>query len=380
MAQKLTSESKNQYIYSNGLSFTPININTVNVKDEKMNFNVLTKGAEIKENGDAVVTFYAPNAKSVQVAGMGADTGFGKNVFNLEKREGGIWSATLSGIRPGFHYFEFIVDGFHTPNNSYPLYYGWFKACNGLEIPDPRFDFYHIKDVPHGAVENKWYRSSLTGKIRHCLVYTPPCYNKASNKKYPVLYLQHGAGESETSWLWQGKINNIMDNLISENKVQDMLIVMDFGYGFAPDAQKFDIFNGNIFTQVLVKDLVPFIESNFRVLSDRLYRAVAGLSMGAAQAYNACVNNLDVFSWVGSFSSPFVIKEDGKIALKDLNKALNLLYLSCGTEDGLYEKSLKSHELLEQMEVNHVWYQCDGTHEWQAWRKHVYDFLPRLFV
>lgn len=350
----------------------------------------LYKNPVVFPNGDVFFKIYAPEAKSVQVAGMGKDSGFWENVYDMERKEDGNWTVNISGIRPGFHYYTFIVDGMKVVNPECPVYYGWGRTVNGLEIPDPEQDFYHMKDVPRGDARNQWYYSKLTGKYRHILVYTPPSYETEYNRKYPVLYLQHGSGESETSWLWQGKINNIMDNLLAEGKVTEMIIVMDLGYAFAegneagPDGPNKD----NIFTRVVVEDLIPFIESKYRVIADRDQRAVAGLSMGAAQATRIGLGNLDLFAYIGAFSGGLFSRHDPNpnAALNELlsdpeklNSQLKVLFIAGGSDEFGYERMKEGHLKLEQMGIKHVWFDCPGTHEWQVWRKHARAFLPLLF-
>lgn len=362
---------KNEAIGSNGLCYTQLYKNPV-----------------VKPNGDVVLSIYAPEAKTVQAAGMGDDTAFGTRVYDLERKDNGHWTATISGLRPGFHYYTFIVDGMKTANQECPLYHGWAKATNGLEIPDPDLDFYHMKDVPHGDVRNQWYTSKLTGKQRHILIYTPPAYDTDHNHKYPVLYLQHGSGESETSWLWQGKINNIMDNLLAEGKIREMLVVMDYGYAYAegnePGAEGPG--KNNIFTDVLVEDLIPFIENRYRVLADREHRAVAGLSMGAGHALRIGLGNLELFGWIGAFSGGGFANMDPNTAYggvlsdpENMNRKLKLLFMATGTKDGGYERIKAGHMKLSEMGIRHEWYECPGSHEWQAWRMHALKFLPMLF-
>ena len=147
----------------------------------------------------------------------------------------GSWMVTTPPVVPGFHYYELIVDGFHCPDVNSESYFGWGQQSSGLEVPDPNLDFYNVKDVPHGEVRTVWYRSSVTGMARRALVYTPPGYDRTQDR-YPVLYLQHGAGESERGWTNQGRANFILDNLLAEKRVVPMMVVMDNGYADAISA------------------------------------------------------------------------------------------------------------------------------------------------
>jgi enterochelin esterase-like enzyme len=347
-------------------------------------FSALYKGAEVLENGDVFIKVYLPNASSVQLAGMGKDSGFGTDVYDLEKQEDGHWTITISGIRPGFHYYKYIVDGSDVLIDNFHIYHGWAKATNGLEIPDPNLDFYHVKDVAHGEVRHVWYNSKITGRTRHCLVYTPPTYEEDVNRRYPVLYLQHGSGESETSWLWQGKINNIMDNLIAEGKAEEMLIVMDFGYAYRAEKEVIDSHKDNVFTELLTSELVPFIDRRFRTLNQGENRAIAGLSMGGGQAARIGLFNLDMFSWIGCFSSGSMLRNEAlreKVfaGKKEIEEKVSLLFISCGTGDWLYQSACEGHETLLSQGVEHTWFVTEGTHEWQAWRKHAFEFLQNVF-
>lgn len=363
---------ENETYYSNGLCYSP-----------------LYKGTIILENGDVVFSLYAPDSKSIKVRGLADDTGFGTVEYDLIKQEDGNWTTTISGLRAGLHYYEYIVDGFRAVVGNCPVYYGWGKASNCLEIPDRDIDFYLMKDVAHGEVRHQFYKSELTGKTRQCLVYTPPSYDNDLDKKYPVLYLQHGSGESETSWLWQGKINNIIDNLLAENKAEEMLIVMDFGYAFSHETLEADIDQNkaNIFNLLIVNELVPYIESKYRVIADRKFRAIAGLSMGGGQALRIGFGSIDKFSWIGAFSCGSIENvmnfsvENQRILSNpdDFEKLINLLFIACGAEDKSYENALRGHNILVGNKIKHTWYTCSGTHEWQVWRKHANEFLQCLF-
>jgi enterochelin esterase family protein len=202
-----------------------------------------------------------------------------------------------------------------------------------------------------------------------------------------VLYLQHGAGESERGWTENGFANIILDNLLAAGKCQAMLIVMENGYASAPSdpppapgARPADRFS-----ELVVNDLVPFIDGKFRTQADRDHRAMAGLSMGGGQAMRTGLANLDKFAWVGTFSGAlrdFNPETSYGGVFKDptaVNKQLNLLWIGCGEEDGLFAGATRIHQAFEENNINHVWFAGPGSHEWQVWRKHLYDFAPRLF-
>src|SRR5687768_5067374 len=181
---------------------------------------------------DRRVVFRArlPEAKTVAVRARGNDSGMGAETYALKATGEGLWEVTVGPIRSGFHYYELVVDG-HAMNDPASLtYFGWARPTSGLEVPDDTLNFYVPKDVPHGEVRIRPYLSKVTGQFRNAYVYTPPGYDQSPSQRYPVLYLQHGSGENETSWTWQGKVNVIMDALIAEKKALPMLVVMDQGY------------------------------------------------------------------------------------------------------------------------------------------------------
>ena len=171
-----------------------------------------------------------PEAKTVAVRARGNDSGMGAETYALKAMGEGLWEVTIGPTRSGFHYYELVVDG-HAMNDPASLtYFGWARPTSGLEVPDDTLNFYVPKDVPHGEVRIRPYLSKVTGQFRNAYVYTPPGYDQNPSQRYPVLYLQHGSGENETSWTWQGKVNVIMDTLIADKKALPMLVVMDQGY------------------------------------------------------------------------------------------------------------------------------------------------------
>ena len=244
----------------------------------------------------------APEAKTVAVAARADDSGMnGNKPYAMTRVEKGNWTVTTDPVRPGFHYYELIIDGRKQTDPSSETYFGWSQQTSGLEVLDPALDFYWPKNVPHGEVRIHWYRSKVTGQMRPAYVYTPPGYETNLSTRYPVLYLQHGAGESERGWTWQGKANFILDNLLAENKTKPMVVVMDNGYAAKADAPA-NARGNEAFGEVVLNDLIPIIDAKFRTIADRDHRAIAGLSMGAGQALQIGLNNLDRFAYVGAFS------------------------------------------------------------------------------
>lgn len=331
--------------------------------------------------------------------------------FNLGKRYAaekdaqGFWTATTDPQAPGFHYYWLVIDGVQVNDPGSETFYGTGKQTSGIEVPEKSVDYYLPKDVPHGDVRERWYHSSTTGEWRRIYMYTPPRYDTDRDTRYPVLYLQHGAGEDERGWSNQGHVAFIMDNLIAEKKARPMLVVMERGYaakpGDTPGAPNGAQPGGpptvsrlfQAFDEVETKDLVPYIDTNFRTLADRDHRALAGLSMGGMQSYIIGLNHLDLFSYIGGFSGAgggfgggaFDPKtaHNGVMADNDaFNKRVHLLFLSIGTaEPQRMQDSVRGyHDNLTKAGIKTAFYESPGTsHEWLTWRRSLHEFAPMLF-
>ena len=348
------------------------------------------RGAEFPRiHPDRRVTFQlkAPAAQKVEMMPGGGVNGLGKGPFPMSRAADGTWTATIGPVQPGFHYYWFLVDGVAANDPGSETFFGWGKQSSGLEVPDPALDFYDAKDVPHGDVRLHWYHSATTGKTRRIYVYTPPGYDASPRTRYPVLYLQHGAGESERAWTMQGRANFILDNLIAAGKALPMIVVMENGYATKAGAPAARGGRGNeAWGEVVTHDLIPEVDKSYRTLPDRLHRAIVGLSMGGGQAMTVGLGNLDRFAWIGSFSGAGLRATDIKTAYNgafaspaEFNKRVKLLWIGCGTGDGLHAAALALHQALDGAGVHHVWWEGPGLHEWQVWRKHLYDLAPRLF-
>ena len=183
-------------------------------------------------HADQRVTFRlkAPEAKSVKVQPGGADSGLGKGPYDMQRSDDGNWTVTTPRAVPGFHYYWLVVDGVAMNDPGSETFFGYGKPTSGVEVPEPGADYYDVKDVPHGEVRSLWYHSKVTGAVRRAMVYTPPGYDADAGTRYPVLYLQHGAGEDERGWTTQGRANFILDNLIAAGAAAPMIVVMDNGY------------------------------------------------------------------------------------------------------------------------------------------------------
>ncbi|MBV9038642.1 MAG: esterase [Acidobacteriaceae bacterium] len=324
-----------------------------------------------------------------------------------------MWTVTIPPIVPGFHYYWFVVDGVQMNDPGSSTYFGYGKETSGIEVPEHGVDFYSVKDVPHGEVREHWYLSKTTGDWRRCFVYTPPGYDKSSSVHYPVLILQHGSGEDETGWTRQGKANFILDNLLVEGKVKPMIVVMDRGYAtragkepvnFGPGSSQHNFREAfSAFEDVVIKDLIPTIDSSYRTIPDRNHRAIAGLSTGGMQTLFIAPRHLDQFAYIGSFSGPIIPglnaggqpasgnsrpQFDTKTAFDGafadppaFNKRVKLFWFGVGTEEPQFRGGIKgATDALRAAGVNLVYFESPGTaHEWQTWRRDLHDFAPRLF-
>ena len=184
----------------------------------------------VQPDGRVTFRLKAPDARKVQAQPGGADNGLGKGPFDMERGDDGTWSVTTPPAVPGFHYYWLVVDGVAVNDPGSETFFGYGKPTSGVEVPEKGVDFYDINEVPHGEVRALWYHSKVTGKARRAFVYTPPGYDAAGGTRYPVLYLQHGAGEDERGWTAQGRANFILDNLIAAKNAKPMIVVMDNGY------------------------------------------------------------------------------------------------------------------------------------------------------
>jgi enterochelin esterase-like enzyme len=354
------------------------------------------RGAEYpRVSNDLRVTFRikAPDAKKVQLQPGGDDNGLGKGPIDMTRSDDGFWSVTTPPAVPGFHYYSFLIDGAQVSDPASETYFGYGRQSSGVEVPEAGADYYAIQDVPHGAVRAHWYLSKTTGAWRRAYVYTPPTYDKAAQTRFPVFYLQHGASEDERGWTTQGRANFIMDNLIAAGKAKPMIVVMDQGYAVKagtppPTGANVSMQGTSAFQDVVINDLIPSIDANFRTLTDRDNRAMAGLSMGGGQTLQITLAHLDRFAWIGSFSGALRGGADLKTAYNGafadaaaFNKKVHLLWFGAGTaEERMLQTARGLHEALDKAGVKNVLWQSQGTsHEWQTWRRSLNQFAPLLF-
>jgi len=374
---------KNQALNAHALFYDDVRKHLILANDEKGRpagkYKPIPQGAEVLPTGEVVLSFLAPNAKSVQVAGhMGA---FGPERRDMTKGEDGWWHITISDLESGFHYHEYFVDGTRALNPDVPYGYGGSRVMNYFELPDKYSNFYLYQDVPHGTVRMDYYFSEITGLYRNCWVYTPPGY-ETSDKRYPVLYLQHGGGEDETAWVWQGKINLIMDNLLAGAGCEEMIVVMNDGFALPKDCDDAARVHGAV-GEVIAEDCIPFIDSKYRTIADRRGRALVGLSMGGGQAQKAFFRYPDKFANLGVLSMWGMFDDNAKALFSDpekFNRDFDLIFYSAGEQEvPLYEGNREIIDDLRASGINCVFYSTPGHHDWAVWRWSIREFLTRVF-
>ncbi|MES2277242.1 MAG: alpha/beta hydrolase-fold protein [Bacteroidota bacterium] len=313
----------------------------------------------------------APGADSVRVSlGLG-----GRGGTKLTKSSDGFWTGTTEGpMDEGFHYYHLTVDGgiFNDPGAM--NYYGSVRWESGIEIPAHDQDFYALKDVPHGQVQQILFSSKSTNTSRKAFVYTPPGYDKERSARFPVLYLQHGWGEDETAWSNQGQANLIMDNLIAEGKVKPFIIVMTYGMTNEVKFGGMRNFKIEPFQTVLSDELIPYIDAHFRTYGDKAHRAMAGLSMGGMETHTITLNKPELFDYYALLSGGTYTPDE----LKDKPKA-KLIFMSCGSREKP-EGVINAASALKNAGYNAVSYVSDNTaHEFLTWRRSLREFAPLLF-
>ncbi len=333
-----------------------------------------------KINPDLSVTcrVVAPEAFSVELD-------LCNKLYPMVQVEKGIWEVTSDPQVPGFHYYFINVDGVRISDPSSRLFYGCGLMASGIEIPEAGVDYYLENNVPHGEVRMQRYWSDLTQTWRICYVYTPAEYDSDPDKRYPVLYLQHGGGEDETGWSNQGRMDNIMDNLIARGQAVPMIVVMDRGYATLANSQDSvtsrNMFDFTAFEWVVVQELIPMIDAGYRTLAERNKRAIAGLSMGGFQSWSIGLSHKDLFAYVGGFSGSGMAAYPENYPAS-LNDQMRLLYVSTGTAESeqMYAGVKAFHDMLDSNGVNHIYYESPGTaHEWLTWRRSLGQFAVLLF-
>jgi enterochelin esterase-like enzyme len=320
----------------------------------------------------------APEAKQV-----GLQAQFLQQTRSMSKDDKGIWSVTLESVKPGIYEYTFIVDGLPIvdPSNS------WLKVWLGnsknlVEIPGDEPMFYEQQQVPHGTIHIHKYQSKSLGVPRQLYLYTPPGYETNLQTKYPVLYLFHGYGDTEDAWTGIGRANLIMDNLIAKNKTRPFIIVMPYGHTPSSPPVMRSIGRYQAFEKDLIDDVIPLVQKCYRVSIKQKDRAVAGLSMGGGQSLTIGLGNLDLFGWLGAFSSAIPEQQNLDKLLarpKAINEKLKLLWIGVGRQDFLFEANQKFLERLKTDKIKYVSHITEGGHEWRLWRNYLNELAPLLF-
>jgi enterochelin esterase-like enzyme len=339
---------------------------------------------------DRHVTFRlrAPQVTSVVLSGE-----FMHGTQPFVKDADGVWSVTVGPLAPEIYAYNFTIDGIKTidPGN-YEVKTGSTAGTieSILDVPGDQPAFYDAQPVPHGEIRTDWYDSKSLNSIRRVTIYTPPGYDSSGKTKYPVLYLFHGANADETAWTRLGHVNLILDNLLAAGKIKPFIAVMPFGYPSPPSVPSTTPSRGfssitEDFSKDLLGDVIPYVQSHYRVYTDRDHRAIAGLSMGGIESLQIGLNHLDQFSYVGGFSAAITPAEFPKtfagIAADPTgaNKQLHLLWIGCGTDDGLFGASNSFSKFLDDSQIKHTFFKIPGAHTWIVWRQFLNEFAPQLF-
>lgn len=339
-------------------------------------------------HADRRVTFRlrAPNAKQVELRGD-----LGVSPQQLSKDEHGVWTVTIGPLEPDVYTYSFGVDGAGITDPSNPRLKTGIRAASSMfHIPgDPPNAWDERAGVARGALHIHAYQSKALGDTRRFWVFTPAEYDRDRRARFPVLYLLHGAGDDESTWTLAGRANTVLDNVLAPQKAAPMLVVMPFGHALpafpnfrSPESR---LENIRKFEADLTGSIIPEVESRYRVHRDRAHRAIAGLSMGGGQALQVGLNRMDLFAYIGAFSSA-VFKDDlperFQAALADAkltNDKLRLLWIACGKDDRLLEGNRALAELLKEKQVRHDFRETEGAHTWRVWRRYLSEFTPLLF-
>jgi enterochelin esterase-like enzyme len=345
----------------------------------------------VHTDGSVTFHFRAPHAQQVLLAREGAQP------VAAEKDDQGVWSITTAPLPPDYYGYSFIADGVHLIDPlNHLLKPNLISTDSMVHVPGPSSLPWELNDVPHGEIHHHFYKSAVAEDERDYYVYTPPGYDPAGKQTYPVLYLLHGFSDDASGWTAVGKANVILDNLIAQGKARPMIVVMPLGYGTMDFVQagwnawsNTELRDRNFkkFTEALLTEVMPKVESEYHVTKDRNARAIAGLSMGGSESLLTGLNHLDKFSWIGAFSSGGLPEDfaadfpslgpqaqDAKTILQ-----LHLVWIACGTDDNLIKLNRSLRAWLKSNGVQHTAIELPGGHVWMLWRRNLADFAPLLF-
>ncbi|MCC7173893.1 MAG: esterase [Bryobacterales bacterium] len=338
---------------------------------------------EVHPDGRVTFRIRAPKAGEVTLAMDYMPAGTREK---MTRDSEGVWSVTIGPLAPTVYIYSFTVDGVTMPDPVNPnIKLRSSTSASMVEVPAVPPALWEARGVPHGSVEINWQKSTvINGETRWIWVYTPPGYERDLKRRYPVLYLFHGSNDIAGGWTLAGHANFILDNLLAEKKAVPMIVVMPYGHAVPYGARGGQVNNTDLYGQYVVKDVIPLVESKYRVARGRENRAIAGLSMGGGQSITIGFRHLDLFSAIGAFSAavqtdfekmfPQVLAD-----AKGTNSKLKVLWLACGKQDGLFERSQKFSELLAAHQIQHTWRPTEGAHVWRVWREYLTEFAPLLF-
>jgi enterochelin esterase-like enzyme len=376
---------KNDLFMFSQLLFKPVDISSFNkysILGIPATTNVRNaKYPQIMPDGRAIFQIKAPDAQKMQIDLV--------RKYDMLKDSAGVWNVTTDSLTEGIHYYSLIIDGVAVCDPSSEAFYGMGRMASCIEVPFKGDGYYALKDVPHGDIRIKRYFSAVTRSWRRFCIYTPAGYDVNTSDKYPVLYLLHGGGEDERGWAAQGKTDLIMDNLIAEEKAKPMLIVMMDG-NFSTGGNAFGEIMLKTFEADLKQSVIPFIEKNFRAETDAKNRALAGLSMGGIQTLYAGINNTELFSYLGIFSSGWIQSMQASIAdtqydfmkknTDRINTNLKQLWISMGGKEDIAYKNCKIMlSKFDDMKIKYTYSEYPGGHSWPVWRNNLFTFAQLLF-
>ncbi|GAB3930435.1 esterase [Larkinella terrae] len=344
---------------------------------------------KVLTNNRVAIQIYAPKASEVIVAG---DFLGGGKPLNLAKDANGVWSVTVGPLKPDYYTYTLMVDGVRTMDPKNPVIkQGISSLENVMALPGSETVFEDNRPVPHGELRQVWYQSNTLGMARRMHVYTPPGYDKG-NTKYPVFYLLHGGGDDDSGWPTVGRAGFILDNLLAAGQAKPMIVVMPNGSMPLPPSSGMP--NPAVMTQMrtlfaneLLKEVMPYVEKNYRTQANRENRAIAGLSMGGFQTLDLTLTRPDLFNYVGVFSSGFfgatIDEAETKYAsvLNDpgFNKNKKLFWIEIGKDDFVMDANKKTMALLDKHQIKYQYKETAGGHTWINWRQYLNEYVPLLF-
>jgi enterochelin esterase-like enzyme len=337
----------------------------------------------VHEDRTVTFTLNSPGAGKVQLNGL---PGIGSE--QMHKAGEGNWEITIGPFEPDLYSYSFAVDGALTIDPKNRNVKKWRTLGSMVEVPGENPQSLHaLKDVPHGTLHRHYYHSQVAGSQRSLLVYTPASYVSDLEARFPVLFLLHGFGDDETAWTEVGRAHFIADNLMADERAKPMIIVMPNGHPLLiPDGQRPENYsedNRRALDAEIRNELIPFLEGHYRTETDASKRAIVGLSMGGGQSLGIGLTHLDLFQWVGGFSSaaPGGDLDEHFSTLKDATSSSRpeLLWIACGIEDSLLERNETFVAWLKEQSMQHTWHLTEGGHEWRVWRRYLTELLPLLF-